>query len=129
MSGASAFFLFKLKESQRTKKNNTLNIKFLAQNFRCKLSDEMAYEVAALFTHWAPEWKGMMSPENWDKCVLKFKRGGLDAQLQEKCGSKIMHTARDFRFLQAYGGVEVQITSAASLDAQQEVAKKESGAG
>jgi len=117
-------FIFKLKEAQRTKKNKTLNIKFLAQNFRCKLSDEMAYEVAALFTHWAPEWKGMMSQENWDKCVLKFKRGGLDAQLQEKCGSKIMHTARDFRFLQAYGGVEVQITSAASLDAQQEVAKK-----
>ena len=117
-------FLFKLKEAKRTKRNKTLNLKFLAQNFRCQLSDDMAYEVAALFTHWAPQWQGMMSKENWGKCVQKFKRGGMDSQLVEKCGSKIMHTATDFRFLQAYGGVEVQMTSAVALDAQQEVAKK-----
>ena len=117
-------FIYKLKEARRTKKNKTLNIKFLAQNFRCQLSDDMAFEVAALFTHWAPQWQGMMSKENWIKCVLKFKRGGLDTQLQEKCASKVMHTATDFRFLQAYGGVTVQIISAASLSAQQESAKK-----
>ena len=117
-------FLFKIKEARRTKKNNRLNIKVLAHNYRCSLSDDMAHEVAALFTHWAAQWQGMMSEENWAKCVLKFKRGGLDAQLQEKCASKVMHSATDFRFLQAYGGVEVLVTPPGTLSAQQEVAKK-----
>ena len=116
-------FLFKIKEAVRTKKSKTLNLKFQAHDLRCKLSDELAFEVSALFTHWAPTWKSMMSAENWSKCVLKFKRGGLDAQLVEKCASKIMHTAADFRFLQAYGGVALTIVPQDSLDAQQEAAK------
>ena len=42
-----------------------------------KIADDMAYEVAALFTHWAPAWQSMMSAENWAKLVMKFKRGGF----------------------------------------------------
>ena len=100
-----------------------MNLKFGAHEFRCKLSDDLAFEVAALFTHWAPSWQAMMSAENWAKLVLKFKRGGMDPQLVEKCSSKIMHIATDFRFLQAYGGVALTIVPQESLNAQQEAAK------
>jgi hypothetical protein len=65
-------FIFKIKEAMRTKKK--LNLKFFADTYRCKLSDEQAYEVAALFTHWAPAWQSMMSEENWAKLVEVQKR-------------------------------------------------------
>ena len=118
-------FIFKLKEASRTKKAKNINLRFLADNFRCRLSDDLAFEVAALFTHWAPTWQSMMTQENWAKCVLKFKRGGLDAQLIEKCSSKVAHTATDFRFLQAFGSVAPQMPIAQdSLDAQQEAAQQ-----
>ena len=41
-----------------------------------------------------------------------------------KCVGRVMHTMKDFRFLQTYGCVVVQIISVAALDAQQEVAKQ-----
>ena len=47
-------FIFKIKEAARTKKSKNLNLKFFADTYRCKLSDDSAFEVAALFTHWAP---------------------------------------------------------------------------
>ena len=47
-------FIFKIKEALRTKKSKKLNLKFFADTYRCKLSDDLAFEVAALFTHWAP---------------------------------------------------------------------------
>jgi hypothetical protein len=84
----------------------------------------MAYEVAALFTHWAPIWQSMMSAENWAKLVMKFKRGGLDAQLLETCSSKIAHGATDFRFLQAFGSAPVQFpVTPESLEATQHEAQ------
>jgi hypothetical protein len=66
-----------MKEALRTKKNKCINLKFLADSYRCKLVDDMAYEVAALFTHWAPTWQSMMSAENWAKLVMKFQEGRL----------------------------------------------------
>ena len=117
-------FIYKIKEALRTKKTKNLNLKFFADSYRCKLSDDLAFEVAALFTHWGPAWQSMMSNENWAKCVLKFKRGGLDSQLVEKCTSKVFHKSTDFRFLQAYGSVspEMPLTEE-TLDAQQEAAQ------
>ena len=114
-----------MKEALRTKNDQkNINLKFIADSYRCKLVDDMAYEVAALFTHWAPIWQSMMSAENWAKLVMKFKRGGLDAQLLEKCSSKIAHGATDFRFLQAFGSALVQIpVSPESLDAKQHEAQ------
>ena len=76
-------FMFKIKEALRTKRSKNLNLMFFADNYRCKLPDELASEVVALFTHWAPTWQSMMTNENWAKCILKFKRGGLDSQLVE----------------------------------------------
>ena len=49
-------FIFKLKEALRTKKNKSINLKLRADSYRFKLAYDMAYEVAALFTHWAPTW-------------------------------------------------------------------------
>ncbi len=40
-----------MKKALRTKQNKSINLKFLADSYRCKLVDDMAYEVAALFTH------------------------------------------------------------------------------
>ena len=55
---------------------------------------------------------------------MKLKRGGLDAQLLEKCSSKIAHGATYFRFLQAFGSAPVQIpVSPESLDAKQHEAQ------
>ena len=45
----------------------------------------------------------MLTPESWQNMVLKYKRKGLDAELQEKCGAKLSHGTQDFRFLQAFG--------------------------
>ena len=45
-------FIFKLKEALRTK-NKSINLRFIADSYRCKFADDVAYEVAALFTHWA----------------------------------------------------------------------------
>jgi hypothetical protein len=47
-------FLFQIKEAVRTSKKKTVNLKFGPQEFRCKLSDNLAFDVAALFTHGAP---------------------------------------------------------------------------
>ena len=65
--------IYKIKEALRTKRTKNLNLKFFADTYRCKLSDDLAFEVAALFTHWAPTWQTMVTDESWAKCVLKFK--------------------------------------------------------
>jgi hypothetical protein len=55
---------------------------------------------------------------------MKFKRGGLDAQLLEICSSNIAHGATDFRSLQSFGSALVQVPVApASLDAHQHEAQ------
>ena len=50
-------FLYRLKEYKRNKKGNNmaLNIRPLAHNFHCQLSGDLAFEVAALFTRWLPD--------------------------------------------------------------------------
>ena len=66
----------------------------------------------------------MMSAENWAKLGLKFKRGSLDAQLLEKCASKVAHGATYFRVLQAFGPALVQTpVLPESLDAKQHEAQ------
>lgn len=94
-------FVHAIKEAARLKRK--VNLRFNADAMRCKFSHEDAYEVSALFTHWSPSWQAMLTPDAWSKAVIKFKRGGLDTELVEKCNSKVLHTAKDFRFLQALG--------------------------
>ncbi len=69
-------FIYHIKDASRLKKK--VNLRFGAEKYRCNLSDDAAYEVPALFTHWAPAWQQMLTPESWQKLVLKFVRGGMD---------------------------------------------------
>ena len=94
-------YVHAIKEAARLKRK--INLRNNSQEMRCKLSHEDAYEVAALFTHWTSAWRTMLSPDAWNKAVMKFKRGGLDTELLEKCNSKVLHSPTDFRFLQALG--------------------------
>ena len=117
-------FVHGLKEAARLKRK--VNLRFNADAFRCKLSHVDAYEVAALFTHWSPSWQAMLTIDAWNKAVLKFKRGGLDTELVEKCNSKVLHTATDFRFLQALGCqlAKSVVLDSRALEAQQAEAVK-----
>ena len=117
-------FVHALKEAARLKKK--ANLRWNSDAFRCKLSHHDAYEVAALFTHWAPSWQAMLTPEAWIKTLMKFKRGGLDTELLEKVSSKVLHTAKDFRFLQAFGCqlARAIVVDTHELEAQQVQATK-----
>ena len=60
--------------------------------------------MAALWTHYLPEWRLLLNNEDIAKLTEKFGRGYLDLELQEKFhnGSPILN-AKDFRFLHEYG--------------------------
>ena len=92
-----------------------VNLRFNADALRCKLSHEDAYEVAALCTHWTPLWQSVLTPDAWGKAVIRFKRGGLDTELVEKCNSKVLRVATDFRYLQTMG---CKLAKAVAVDTQ-----------
>ena len=117
-------FVHGIKEAARLKKK--VNLRFNADAFRCKLSHADAYEVAALFTHWSASWQAMLTPDAWNKAVTKFKRGGLDTELVEKCNSKVLHSATEFRFLQTLGCqlAKAVVLDTRALEAQQAEAVK-----
>ena len=115
-------FLASVKNKTRLKKNKVINLAFTAHNHRDGFSLEKAFEVAALFTHFAPSWQNMMTADAWGKLVAKFKRGGLDSALDEKVSAKRGDVeAASFSFLAAYGVQLVGPAGAANvsdLDAQ-----------
>ena len=113
-------FVNNIKAHARSKKKGTL--RFLADSFRDSCSADCAYEISAVFTHFAKEWRSSVSAENWTKIVQKFKRGGLDAELIEKVSAKRPDIQfSEFRFLQFYG-VEPTIKPSSSIEEAVEIA-------
>jgi hypothetical protein len=94
-------------DAHRLKKK--VNLKFQAARMRDTMSDDQAYEAAALFTHFAPEFQAKLTLPMWVQLVEKFKRGGLDQELSEKIAHKDPKiTVESFRFLQTFGAQVVQ---------------------
>jgi hypothetical protein len=86
-----------------------VNLKFQAARMRDTMSDDQAYEAAALFTHFALEFQARLTHPMWAQLVEKFKRGGLDHELSEKIAHKDPKiTVDSFRFLQTFGAEVVQ---------------------
>ena len=57
-------FVANVKNQARLQKGGKgLNLAFTAHKHRDTLSPEKAFEVAALFTHFAPSWKNMMTAD------------------------------------------------------------------
>lgn len=100
-------FIRNIKDAIRLRKK--VNLRFQAARMRDSYNDEQAYEMAALFTHFAPEFRGKLTDAMWLQLVEKFKRGGLDHELAEKVAHKDPRIRVDsFRFLQTFGAGEVQ---------------------
>ncbi len=119
-------FVSNIKSAARLKNNFNLKhmLRFSADKFRCSLPDDVAFKMCALFTHFAPEFRRVVTPENWAKLVARLRRGGLDSELQEKVAvEKPDLKLSDFRFLQAFDATlpsSVFSSSAVeTLDAQQ----------
>ena len=79
-------FLKNVKDAQRLRKK--VNIKTMAGSFRDKMTHEVAYEIAALFCHFASEFQRVLSAAKWEECLQRFFRGQFDAELSEKVAHK-----------------------------------------
>ena len=79
-------FVANIKNAARLQKK--VNLKVHAASMRDKKDVVTAYEMACLFTHFAPAFERTLSVANWDKLVSRFKRGGLDQELAEKVAHK-----------------------------------------
>ena len=83
--------------------NVNYNLRFGAEKLRTTLDTTKSYMVACIFSHFAPQWKSMLSPDDWNKVVQRFKRGAMDIELMEK--GMVQNgdvTAKSFRFLINY---------------------------
>ena len=95
-------FIANLKNAARLQKN--VNLKVHAAKMRDQKDNTLAYEMAALFTHFAPEFQRVLSASAWAKLIAKFKRGGLDQELAEKVAHKDPNiNVNSFRFLEGLG--------------------------
>ena len=88
--------------------------RFHADKFRDKSSAAEALRISAIFAHFAKEWAGLVSTANWSKILMRYKRGELDDELQEKVTLEKMDlAAKSFRFLQTY---DVELPDSVVLD-------------
>ena len=95
-------FVTNLKNAARLQKS--VNLRVRAAKMRDQKDIATAYEVAALFTHFAPEFQRALSASAWQKLIAKFKRGGLDQELAEKVAHKDPNiNVNSFRFLEGLG--------------------------
>ena len=88
--------------------------RFHADKFRDKSSAAEAFRISAIFAHFAKEWAGLVSKASWSKILMRYKRGELDDELQEKVTLEKMDlAAKSFRFLQTY---DVELPDSVVLD-------------
>ena len=91
-----------LTDAKRLKKK--LNLKIQAGNFRDSYSAEVAWEIARLFCHFAPDFQRALTPNQWAEVLKRSFRGQFDAELSEKVSHKDPNlTVASFRFLQMFG--------------------------
>ncbi len=106
-------FLKNIKDNKRLRKR--INLKVMAANLRDKMTDEVAYEIAALFCHFAPDFQRILTPEKWQECLQRFFRGQFDAELSEKVSHKDPDlNIESFRFLALFGA-KLQLSSVSSV--------------
>ena len=79
-------FLKNLKDVARLPKK--FSLRMLASKFRDSLPTETAFEVAALFCHFAPDFQRVLSPGQWAQVLQRFFRGQFDAEFTEKVAHK-----------------------------------------
>ena len=95
-------FVKNIKDAIRLKKK--FNLRFQAARFRDTHNEEQSYEIAALFSHFTPDFQRLLSPDAWDDVQSRFFRGTLDAEFLEKVSIKDQAiTVLSFRFLQQHG--------------------------
>ena len=75
-----------IKDALRLKKK--FNLRFQAARFRDTHNEEQSYEIAALFSHFTPDFQTLLSPDAWDDVQSRFFRGTLDAEFLEKVSIK-----------------------------------------
>ena len=113
-------FVKNIKDAQRLRKK--VNLKVLANGFRDQKGDEVAYEIAATFCHFARDFQRILTPGKWTDCLQRFFRGSLDAELAEKVAHKDPKlTVESFRFLELFGA-KLQTVSSVAQAAQEEAA-------
>ena len=102
-------------------------IKFFAEKYRSEVPDDIVFKMCSMFSHFANEFRKVLTEENWSKLVARFKRGGLASELHEKvCCERSELQAADFKFLAAFG-VEVaapEVNVSILDDRQMEAEKK-----
>jgi len=115
-------FLKNIKDAQRVRKK--INLKVMSNQLRDKMSDEVAYEIAALFCHFTPDFQRSLTPDKWQECLQRFFRGQFDAELSEKVSHKDPHLKiESFRFLALFGAKLQQCpVSSVAQASQDEVA-------
>ena len=95
-------FVKNIKDAIRLKKK--FNLRFQAARFRDTHNEEQSYEIAALFSHFTPDFQRLLSPDAWDDVQSRFFIGTLDAEFLEKVSIKDPAiTVLSFRFLQQHG--------------------------
>jgi hypothetical protein len=95
-------FVKNIKDAMRLKKK--FNLRFQAARFRDTHNEEQSYEIAALFSHFTPDFQRLLSPAVWEDTQSRFFRGTLDAEFLEKVSIKDPTiTVLSFRFLQQHG--------------------------
>ena len=102
-------FNHNLKNAAHLKRNFNMKqqIKFNAERYRSKVADDVVFKMCSLFTHFADDFRKVLTEENWYKLVARFKRGGLDSEMQEKAACERSELkVTEFRFLAVFG-VEV----------------------
>ena len=68
------------------------------------MTHEVAYEIAALFCHFASEFQRVLSAAKWEECLQRFFRGQFDAEMSEKVSHKDPDLViTSFRFLSLFG--------------------------
>ena len=83
----------------------------------------MAYEIAATFCHFAPDFQRILTPGKWPDCLQRFFRGLFDAELAEKVAHKDPKlTVESFRFLELFGAKLQQCPASSVAQAAQEEA-------
>ena len=115
-------FLKNVKDAQRLRKK--INIKTMAGSLRDKMSHEVAYEIAALFCHFASEFQRVLSAAKWEECLQRFFRGQFDAELSEKVSHKDPNLViTSFRFLSLFGAKLLSNPVPSTAQASQEEAE------
>ena len=113
-------FLKGLNDAKRLRKK--VNLKSMAGNFRDQYSAEVAWEIACLFCHFAPDFQRVLTPTQWAEVLKRFFRGQFDAELAEKVSHKDPHlTLASFRFLHLFG-VKLPAASTSSQQAARDEA-------